>query len=279
MSIRPGIPGVVWHDMKMLSPLTSRCPSRPRTAPLLRAACSLALVLSLASCAGVRRIVKAKPDAPSGFLGQSADLMPDAPESGPFHVVKRTVSPALIKSASRKPAITVLPVNLSWLKPVRNTMAKVEEEKFGKERPVQEVAALMQAKFQESVNRFGLPKKGNHLLLELALTEFTPTSPSGNVMKTAAGFFIGPAASLAGRWIKGTIAIEGQLRDPETGRVVYQFADREGDPITIVSVRNFQSAAWAEIIIGQWAEQFAAAVRAPGGVKIKDASVFRLNPL
>lgn len=279
MSIHAGIQCVVWQEMNMHFPAAPHCPSRPRIASALRAVCSLALVLSLASCAGVRRMVKAKPDAPSGFLEQSADLLPDAPESGPFHVAKRSVSPALINSASRKPAITVLPVNLRWLKPVRQTMAKVEEEKFGKDRPVQEVAALMQTKFQESVNRFGVPKKGNRLFLELALTEFTPTSPSGNVMKTAAGFVIGPVASLAGRWVKGTIAVEGQLRDPETGRVVFQFADREGDPIAIVSVRNFQSAAWAEIIISQWAEQFAAAVRNPTGVKIKDASVFRLNPL
>ncbi len=247
--------------------------------PRLVAIGSLLLVLSLASCAGVRRFIKARPVAPSGFLEQNADLLADAPESGPFHLVKRTTSPALIKRAMRKPAITVLPVDLRWLKPVRRTMARVEQDTFGKEWPVKEVAAMLETKFQQSVNRFGQPENGNRLFLQLALTEFTPTSPAGNVIKTAAGFVIGPFSLLASPWVKGTIAIEGQLRDPETGRVVFQFADREGDPFTIVSVRDFQSAAWAEIIISRWAEQFAAAVRTPTGVKIKDASAFRLNPL
>ncbi len=239
---------------------------------------SIILVLSMASCAGARRLVKAKPVTPSGFLERRADLKADAPESGPFHVVTRTISPALIKSALRKPTITVLPVDLRYLKPMRSTMAKVEQDKFGKAWPVQEVAAMMQSKFQQSVNRFGQPQKANRLFLQLALTEFVPTSPSGNVMKTAAGFVIGPLSSLASPWTKGTLAIEGQLRDPETGKVVFQFADRESDPMTIVSVRSFKAAAFAEIIVTQWAEQFAAAVRSPAGVKIKDAPFFRLNP-
>lgn len=254
-------------------------PARRGIIPALRALCSLALVLSLASCASARRFIKARPVAPSGFLEQSADLKSDAPETGAFHLVRRTMSPAIIKSALRKPTITVLPVDLRWLKPVRRTMAKVEQDNFGKAWPVQQVAAMLQTKFQQSVNRFGQPRKGKRLVLHLALTEFTPTSPSGNVMKTAAGFVVGPLSALAGPAVNGTIAIEGQLRDPETGRIVFQFADRESDPLTIISVRSFQSAAWAEIIIGQWAEQFAIAVRSPAGVKLKDASIFRLNPL
>ena len=238
----------------------------------------LLVVLSLASCAGTRRFLKAKPVTPSGFLERRADLKADAPESGPFHVVTRTISPALIKSALRKPTLTVLPVDLRYLKPMRSTMAKVEQDQFGKAWPVQEVATMMQSKFQQSVSRFGPPQKGNRLFLELALTEFVPTSPSGNVMKTAAGFVVGPLSGLASPWTKGTLAIEGRLRDPETGKVVFQFADRESDPMTIVSVRSFKASAFAEIIVGQWAEQFAAAVRSPAGIKIKDAPVFRLNP-
>ena len=211
----------------------------PRPAAVLRLLLLLVLAFSMASCASARRFIKAKPVTPSGFMEQSADLQADAPETGPFHLVRRTVSPAVTKSALRKPAITVLPVDLRWLKPMRSTMAKVEQNNFGKAWPVQKVAAMMQSKFQQSVSRYGQPKKGNRLLLQLALTEFTPTSPSGNVMKTAAGFFIGPLSSLASPWTKGTLAIEGQLRDPETGRVVFQFADRESDPMTLVSVRNF----------------------------------------
>ena len=96
--------------------------------------------------------------------------------------------------------------------------------------------------------------------------------------KTTASFFIGPLSAVASPLTTGIVAIEGEVRDPATGRVVLQFADREIDPITFVSVRSYQPTAFAKIIIDQWAGQFPQVLRAPAGAKLKDASAIRLNP-
>ena len=231
------------------------------------------------SCAGTRRLLKAKPGEPTAFLtSNAANLRQDPPGTGPFHKVWRTTSPALIRSAMRKPAIVLAPVDLRWLKPTGKTMARFDEGTMGRSRPVGKIATSLRVQFRGALAAYGRPGKGRTLVLELALTEFTPTSISGNVLKTAAGMVIGPISAVAGPWVKGTIAIEGRLRDPATGAVVYQFADRESDPVTWISVRNFQSTAFADVTIKQWAQQFARAVRTQQGGLIDDAPVIRLNP-
>jgi hypothetical protein len=250
--------------------LSGKCPSFR----VLAALCCVAPVFTLGACS----LVKAKPAAHSSSLAQQNDLRQDAPGHGPFHRVSRATAPGTLKIAARKPAISVLPVELRYLKPMGKTMARMDQGKTGREPLARNIASLMQTRFQQEANRYGTPKRGNFLTLQLALTEFTPTSPSGNAVRTAAGFFIGPLTLLGGPWTNGVIAIEGELRDPETGRIVFQFADRESDPVTIVSVRSFKPDAFAKIIVDQWAKQFAQAVHTPAGVKLKDASVLRLNP-
>jgi hypothetical protein len=224
------------------------------------------------------RAVKAKPNGSTAFLQTSPGLLRDRPNEGAFHEVWRNTDRRVIASALAKPAIAVLPVNVALLKPTGNTVAKFEENRMGIARPVQALAAYTQTEFARAVSRFGPVQRGNHLVLELALTEFTPTSPVGNAAKTAAGFVIGPASALASRWVKGTIAIEGRLRDPATNAIVWQFADRESDPIALVSVKKFQRKGFAELIIRQWAQQFATAVRTPAGTKLPDSSPLRINP-
>jgi hypothetical protein len=194
-------------------------------------------------------------------------------------VLRRTSSPGVLEYTRRKPAIAVLPVDLRHLKPGGRLRATVPSAQHARTPAVQQMAALLRTRFQEESNRYRAPGRGNFLTLQLALTEFTPTSAGGNVVKTAAGFFVGPLTVLASPLTKGTIAIEGTVRDPDTGRTVLQFADRESDPITWVSVRSYQPTAFAKIIIDQWAIQFAQVMHSPPGLKLKDAPVFRINPL
>lgn len=239
--------------------------------------CCVMLVVPVVSCASAQKLVKAKPAKAEAFLEKRTELRADPADTGPFHVIRRTTSPDVLKIAQQKPAINVLPVDLRYLKaPTRKKMPAAE---YAETPVVKEIAALLRTRFQEEANRVAAPARNNALTLHLALTEFTPTSAVGNAAKTAAGFFIGPFASLASPFTKGTIAIEGEVRDPATGRVVFQFADRESDPLTFLSVRSYQSTAFAKMIIDQWAAQFPPALRTPAGVKQKDAPFIRLNPL
>jgi hypothetical protein len=232
----------------------------------------------MASCSSARKLVKARPAKQHAFLEQRADLKQDPPGSAPFHVMRRTISPAVLQSAQRRPAVAVMPVDLSRLRAPTRTRARISGAQWAQTPRVREIAGLLQTRFQAEANRVAAPKGGNALTLQLALTEFTPTSAAGNVVKTAAGFFVGPVTVLASPFTKGTIAIEGEVRDPATGQVVFQFADRESDPMTFVSVRSYKSTAFAQIIIDQWAAQFPLALRNPAGVKLQDAPVFRANP-
>jgi hypothetical protein len=237
------------------------------------------------SCQSTRRLLKAKPAAQCSFLREEPGLVMDPePSKGPFNHTWRTSDPKALSQNASRTEIFVAPVNLKFLKPTGKTFARVEENRFGRPRPVGEVAAYLRKSFGDA---FTVPGARYHpvqragkrsLILETALTEFTPTSPRGNVAKTVASFMVGPISAVAGPWVKGTIAMEARLRDPQTGRVLYQFADRESDPMTIYSVKNYQTAAFAELIISQWAQQFETATRTATGEKIKDAPILRLNP-
>jgi hypothetical protein len=200
------------------------------------------------------------------------------PKGQPFHLVRRTTSPTIATNIARRPAIKVLPVDLQYLKPIGRTMARVDQGKHGREPLARKLAAYTRTRFQQEADRWAVPGRNNFLTLQLAITEFTPTSPSGNAVRTAAGFFIGPLTLLGAPLTSGVLAIEGEVRDPVTGRVVFQFADRESDPMTIVSVRSFQPDAFARVIVDQWSKQFAQLIHVPQGVRVKDASLVRLNP-
>jgi hypothetical protein len=235
-------------------------------------------VLSLAACASGRKFVKAKPAERTVTLEQRKDLVADPPGSGPFHLVRRSTSPSVLKAAREKKGLTVLPVDLSHLKPGGRLRGSIPSETYAQSPAVQEMAAYLRYRFHQEANRSAASGRRKPLTLQLALTEFVPTSAAGNVARTAAGFFVGPATILASPLTKGTIAIEGTVRDPATGRIVLQFADRESDPITWISVRDYQPTAYAKVIADQWAQQLPQVLRSPAGTTVKDAPFFRLNP-
>ena len=120
----------------------------------------------------------------------------------------------------------------------------------------------------------------NSISLELCLVELNPTSVTGNVAKKAATFVVGPAAGLAGRWTKGSVAIEGKLVDSPTGWMLFQFADREQDKMTFWTLRDFKPYGHCRVTFQEWADQFEKLTRTPQWREnIKDASIFTLNPL
>ena len=255
---------------------------------LLVSVCCALLAGGGVSCRGLRPLVKAKPAGQLHLAGPAAGTVEDARTDGPFQVVRRTTDPRAIRRAETAQTLFIAPVTLQWLKETGRTMRRLEEEQFGRRRPVREVADELHAAFTGVFNapkpdrprpRYRVVARPDReaLVLELAITELTATSPTGNVLKTAAGMVVGPVSMVASPWVKGTLAVEGRLTDPVTGRVVYAFADRESNPMTIFSVRNFHPTAFAKVIARQWAEQFEEATRGTGAVP-KDAPFFRLNP-
>ena len=78
----------------------------------------------------------------------------------------------------------------------------------------------------------------NTLTVEMAITELVPAKAYWNAAASAAGFVI-PGAGLLGAAGSGSVAIEGRLRDGNTGAVVATFRDRMTDKMAMVNIDSY----------------------------------------
>lgn len=237
------------------------------------------------SCTLSKHLLKAKPSEQTSFLEKSKSLKVDVPDSGPFHYSARTMSSKALKKDSASRCIWIAPVDMSHLRPTSTALAATQERN-GLYRPAPEMAAALRQEFRRVFMetpgaRYRLvnkPVKGC-VELHLALVEFNQTNAPGNVAKTLASTVVGPFAILAGPVVKGTIAIEGKVKIHGSGELLYQFADRESDPVTIVSLRSYSATGFALETIAKWARQFEQMTRMYSlSSRVRDANVIRLNP-
>lgn len=251
----------------------------------VRALLLVSALLGLVACSTSKRLLKAGPAARSAFLENDQRLRQDAPEIAPFHYSARTMSMKSLARERQCQTIWIAPVSLNYLRPTTQTLTAQQEQR-GLYRPTPEMAAkLWQACWQAFTETPGAryrpvskPCK-NCLELRLSVVEFDQTSVTGNAMKTAASMFVGPFSMLASPFVKGSIAIEGKIKIHGSDELLYQFADRESDPITFLSVRSYTPTGFAQLTIKKWAEQLEAMTRMweqQGPVRDEDA--IRLNP-
>jgi hypothetical protein len=91
-------------------------------------------------------------------------------------------------------------------------------------------------------------------------------------------FVVGPLALLGGYFTIGNIAIEGKVRDSQSGKLFFQFADNESDKLTFLCLRDFKPYGHSAHAMHQWAEQFELMTRTAVGQTIKDTHFFTLMP-
>lgn len=245
----------------------------------------LALLLAaLASCRSTNQFLKAKAADPSPFLEHQNETFTDR-ERVPFHRIWRPRDQRDLRTAASRTDIFIAPVRLDLLRPVSQALARKEIEVGGIARREQNVAAHIRSEFTRAfMNSPGrryrpvsAPGK-NSVTLELALIELNPTSPTGNGVKMALKFVIGPFAGLGGYFTKGNIAIEGKLRDSRTGALLFQFADNQSDKMTFYSLRDFYPYAHANAAIKEWAEAFELFTRTPASYRVEGSLCFTLDP-
>ena len=120
-------------------------------------------------------------------------------------------------------------------------------------------------------NRFHVTQSEgpNTLVLELAIIELVPTKGWLN-----AAAFVGIMMTFS----KGAMAIEGRIRDAQTGEVVGAFADREQGKEALLSIRDFTWYAHASAIMKDWAKQLVVVLNSEEGEHVKDSPWFTLNP-
>jgi hypothetical protein len=76
------------------------------------------------------------------------------------------------------------------------------------------------------------------LTVEMAITELVPAKAYWNAAATAAGFVV-PGAGLLGAAGSGSVAIEGRMRDGNTGAVIATFRDRMKDKVAVVNIDSY----------------------------------------
>jgi hypothetical protein len=115
----------------------------------------------------------------------------------------------------------------------------------------------------------------NTIVVELAIVEVTPSKPllylySYYSLAAYAASYIVPFIFNSDDQANGLIAMEGRVRDGETGDVVAMFADRQRPPIVAI---NLKALAWWEPvkpIIDTWAKQFDQVIDGERGKQIKE---------
>jgi len=236
------------------------------------------------SCKTTQKAFKAKPAELSAFVEDRANVRLMGGD-GPFHSVWDEASAAERRASAGQRDLYVAPVKLAYLRPISSGLAAWGQQARDRTRPAAEIAELIRSEFERAFReseqaryRIVSQPSANGVTLELALVELDPTSVGGNLAKKAVSTFVNPGAMLAGRFTRGQIAIEGKLRDTSRRRLLFQFADREHDKMTLWNVQDFRPYGHARIAIREWARQFELVTRRSDWQEIKDSRIFRLRP-
>lgn len=238
-----------------------------------------ALALSASVLPANAGLFKAAPAPVSEFIEQPDQMTTEYRRRVPFNTYWRNPSSAAWNRVEGFNKMTVAPVKISYLRDRSDAFARngrTEEEAI-------RLAAFTQTQFENRLARSGAytvvrGEGPNTLVLELALIEMNPTNIAGNVVCTGASAVV-PGAGIAGGVLtNGRIAIEGKLRNAETGELLIQFTDSARDKFTPFSFRDFTAYGHARAAISDWAKQFDALSRTPRTQRIHGSLALGVNP-
>lgn len=277
--------------------------------PIFLSALSL---LMLPACSSTNRLLKARPVALTPFF-EHPQLAQDARKQLGFKKIWTTPDRAVLTASLTRRRLYIAPVTLAYLRPVDKAFA-AQEISWGLQRQERDIAIRLHQEFTAAFQYSPRPlyhlasKPGpDTVILQLALTELTPTSPKSNAIMTMMKVAISPIAALGSFFTKGNIAIEGKMLVPmptptsptsstsPKGRgkpvanskhkpatplqhhTFFQFADNESDKLTFVNVRDYQPYGHAVHTIHDWAVHFEEMTRAPRGTRVGDSSAITLR--
>ena len=243
----------------------------------------LFLSIILPSCGPLNQLMKAKPCKPAGSFVDFSATPKKQTKRSPWHYAAYATDPAVLRNANHHRKLYVAPVRVSDLRPISKKLAATEYSSARKEHAA-EIAGVLRQDFTKQLSqregalyRHAAAPGADAMILELNLTELDPTSAKGNITKTVVKYTVGPLPSMGvGLFTGGCIAIEGRLREGKTGKVVFQFADKEKDKATIYNARDYMALGHAKRTSREWAEQLDAFLRTPKG-EVKDS--FFLTPM
>jgi hypothetical protein len=128
----------------------------------------------------------------------------------------------------------------------------------------------------------------NTLIVRLALVKVVPGKPLFGIIRNIpipvgqASFIITPAAKLTGfafNDVKGSVAIEGELIDSQTGKIVAMFADTRTETPSVINIRAMSTYGTPRKIVDGWAVLFVRALNRKPGSKLDAPPLFKLIEL
>ncbi|GAA5136195.1 hypothetical protein GCM10023213_10800 [Prosthecobacter algae] len=247
--------------------------------------CFCLLLFSFSACSSLERLAKAGAAKPSPFLAHGAEMKKTQAKHDPFLRVWRNPSKEAWAKAETKKTLFIAPVNLEHLRPMTKPLSRVEVREKSRQKEAKKLATYIHDQFSQAFRSSANPRyqlvdapQKDSVTLEIAVVEFNPNSIAAGVTRRAINILAVPGAeSLVGRPLKGNIAIEGRVYDPEQKQSLYEFADAEHNrSALILSVHDYNPYSAARKIVREWAGQFEQITRTPAGGRVKDSSPFTL---
>jgi len=227
----------------------------------------------LTSCSS--RFLKAAPTELSGFL-----------ESQPELKNERKMTPFLLSGGTLVApvkGIYIAPISLEYLSVESKTLAKVEGTDESRAEAARKLAVYGRRKFVEAFEKSRKPRyvlltqpEKDCLVLELAITDLHRNSISGGLVRLVVHPIVEPVLTKPTPGLKGNVAIEGKLRNTQTGEIIFQFADTEESSSLVVPVKDFIPYGQAREAFRNWSRQFEKLTRVAPGKRVRDTRVVSL---
>lgn len=251
----------------------------PRVPMALSATLALLMVGASFTSNAEAGLFRASPAKQSKFIDKEETLKRD--RSVPFQSFWRNPDPKAWARVQGFNKVAVEPINTSHL---RGRDDLFYNKRTGRKdlRPVGEMSRYMQQRFSSQLARNGkhivkAPGKDT-LVWEFALVELNPANVPGNVAKTGAQFIVPGAAFVGSQFTHGKIAIEGKLKNGETGETLLAFADRSFGKTAPFSFRDFSPYAHNRRAVNEWATQVGALSKSPRTARLPGHVPVTLNP-
>lgn len=252
---------------------------------LIRATLFLLVPWMMISCRSAKSVVAAINVKPTAMLPHAAQLKENRKRS-PFLGNWWTTDQRVLKAAEKVKSIYIAPVSSDELRPMQQKFAKME---FSDERRTKKVNELLTYAHDKFVGAFKANKKSRFTIadapskdamtLKLSIIEWEPNTYSGLLVREAVDLVTLPmvGGSLLGKPSRGTIAIQGLLTEPKTGKSFFEFADKEeAKTLFFFFPQELYPTGQAKFAIREWAKQFEKLMSTPPEKKVKDSAPFQI---
>ncbi|NMC62058.1 MAG: DUF3313 domain-containing protein [SAR324 cluster bacterium] len=236
-------------------------------------------LIGIASCT----VFKAAPIAPTSFLQHGAEMQ-HLPEEFPFDSVW----------IADKEKLSILCMRFSRLilSPVQSNLAeeKIRDLDFASDilkdriEELHEMARYIEVRFESEINDIiGRPIQiveapvPDTLGIELALIEVRPRNTAISIVGTVGGILV-PFGGVVRLFGKGSIAIEGKIKDAYTQELLFEFKDREIDKTAPFSIKDFQRYAHIREVIDEWSKDFGKLIATNFKQKIPEGVPVTIDP-